>query len=383
MRVAALLAFAIAAVATPLAAEITRAPAPKQATKINVETVAKGLSNPWALQFLPDGRMLVTERPGTMRIVGRDGTLSKPLAGVPAVVARGQGGLLDVALAPDFATSHVVYVSFSEPRTLGRNGTAVARARLVIDGDGGRLEDLAVVFHQKPDYASPLHFGGRLAFARDGTLFITAGERAYARDEAQNPTHHLGKVIHINADGTIPADNPKLVDTRLADWAPEVWSIGHRNPQAAAIHPVTGKLWTVEHGAQGGDEINVPAAGRNYGWPVITYGRDYDNSKIGIGTAKAGLEQPVYYRAPSIAPSGMAFYTADLAPEWKGNLFVGALAGAHLTRLVLDGETVVAEEQLLRAEGERIRDVRVGPDGALYVATDNRNGRILRITPAR
>ena len=370
----------VACCAAAAEAEITRAPAPKQISKVKVETVAKGLSHPWALQFLGDGRLLVTERDGRIRVVGTDGRLSPAIAGVPAVAASGQGGLLDLALAPDFATSRLIYFSFSEPRGNGRNGTTLARARLDLatDGRGGSLADLTVVFRQKPEYASDMHFGGRIAFVRDGSLFITAGERAYLRDEAQNPSHDLGKVIHINADGSIPADNPKL-----PGWAPEVWSIGHRNPQAAAIHPVSGKLWTVEHGARGGDEVNVPLPGRNYGWPVITYGRDYSGAKIGIGTQKDGMEQPLYYWDPSIAPSGMAFYTADLAPEWKGNLFVGALAGQHLSRLVLDGEKVIAEEQLLRDQAERIRDVRQGPDGALYVCTDSSNGRILRVTPAR
>ena len=358
-------------------AQITRAPAPAQPSKLTVQTIAKGLSNPWAIQFLADGRLLVNERSGAMRIVGKDGKLSKPIVGVPTVAARGQGGLLDLALAPDFSSSGMIYFSYSEPRGNSRNGTTVVRATLALDTDSGRLSNLQVVFKQKPDYPSSAHFGGRLAFARDGTLFITAGERQSAPNEAQNPANHLGKVLHVNADGSIPADNPKP-----PGWAPEVWSIGHRNPQAAAIHPATGKLWTVEHGAMGGDEINVPAAGRNYCWPVITYGRNYGGAKIGIGTEKDGMEQPLYYWDPSIAPSGMAFYTSDLAPAWKGNLFVGALAGQHLTRLVLDGEKVVGEEQLLRDVGERIRDVRQGPDGALYVATDSSEGRILRLTPA-
>lgn len=377
-------AASVAAVAASLIAaesaiaQISRAPAVREASRISVENAAKGLNSPWSFQFLPDGRMLVNEVRGAMRIVGKDGRVSAPVSGVPAVAASGQGGLLDLALAPDFATSQIVYFSFSEPRGSGRNGTTVARARLLPQGDGGRLENLAIIFRQKPDYASAMHFGSRLAFARDGSLFVTAGERSSARDEAQNPANHLGKVVHINADGSIPANNPKL-----AGWAPEVWSIGHRNPQSAAIHPLSGKLWTVEHGARGGDEINIPQPGRNYGWPVITYGRDYSGARIGTGTEKAGMEQPVYYWDPSIAPSGMAFYTADLMPAWKGNLFVGALAGSHVARLVLDGETVVAEEKLLGNLGERIRDVRQGPDGALYVATDSSSGRILRIGPAK
>jgi glucose/arabinose dehydrogenase len=343
-----------------------------------VETVAKGLSHPWGLQFLADGRMLVTERAGRMRIIDNDGRVSPPLAGVPAVASGGQGGLLDVALAPDFASSGQIFFSYSEPRGAGKNGTSVAKAVISLGPEGGRLSNVEVIFRQKPDYASAMHFGSRLAFARDGTLFVTLGERSSAREEAQNPANDLGKVVHINADGSIPSDNP-----RPQGWAPEIWSIGHRNPQAAAIHPATGKLWTVEHGARGGDEVNIPAAGKNYGWPVITYGRDYSGAKIGVGTHKAGMEQPIYYWDPSIAPSGMAFYTGNLAPAWKGNLFIGALAGQHLARLVLDGESVVAEERLLTNLGERIRDVRQGPDGALYVLTDGPNGRVLRIKPER
>jgi glucose/arabinose dehydrogenase len=370
------------AAAMPMAeARITKAPAPEGSPKIAAETYARDLSSPWAFQFLPDGRLLVNEVRGRMRVVGKDGRVSAPLGGVPQVVARSQGGLLDLALAPDFAQSRQIYFTFSEPRDNGRTGTSVARARLVLDDSGGgpgRIDDVTVVFRQKPDYATPMHFGSRIAFARDGTMFVTMGERFSARDQAQNPANHFGKVIHINRDGTPASDNP-----RLKGWAPEVWSIGHRNPQSAAIHPVTGRLWIVEHGARGGDEINIPQPGKNYGWPVISYGRDYSGAKIGVGTKKTGLEQPIYYWDPSIAPSGMAFYTGDLVPAWKGNLFVGALAGSHLARLVLDGDQVVAEERLLANLGERIRDVRQGPDGAIYVATDNSRGRILRVGPAR
>jgi glucose/arabinose dehydrogenase len=369
-------------VAMPMAhARITRAPAPETSPKVTVETYASGLSNPWAFQFLPDGRILVNEVRGRMRIVEKDGRVSAPLGGVPPVVASGQGGLLDLALAPDFATTRHIYFTFSEPRGNGRNGTAVARARLVLGGSSsgaGRIKDVTVIFRQKPDYASSMHFGSRLAFARDGTMFVTLGERSSAPDEAQNPANHFGKVIHINQDGSPAAGNP-----RLQGWAPEVWSIGHRNPQSAAIHPVTGKLWTVEHGARGGDEVNIPQAGKNYGWPVISYGRHYSGMRIGVGNRKAGLEQPIYYWDPSIAPCGMAFYTGDLVPAWKGSLFVGALAGSHLERLVLDGDEVVAEERLLTNLGERIRDVRQGPDGAIYVVTDSSRGRILRLGPAR
>jgi glucose/arabinose dehydrogenase len=371
-------------VAMPMAqARITRAPSPEGSPKIAVETFSTGLSNPWAFQFLPDGRIIANEVRGRMRIVEKDGRVSAPLGGVPPVISSGQGGLLDLALAPDFATSRQIYFTYSEPRGNGRNGTAVARARLVLGGSGsgagaGRIEDVTVIFRQKPDYASSMHFGSRIAFTRDRTMFVTLGERSSAPDEAQNPANHFGKVIHINQDGSPAADNP-----RLKGWAPEVWSIGHRNPQSAAIHPTTGKLWTVEHGARGGDEVNIPQAGKNYGWPVISYGRHYSGMRIGVGNKKSGLEQPIYYWDPSIAPCGMAFYTGDLVPEWKGNLFVGALAGSHLARLVLDGEEVVAVERLLGDLGERIRDVRQGPDGAIYVATDNSRGRILRVGPAR
>jgi glucose/arabinose dehydrogenase len=379
----ALAAAALLTTLPPAQARIARAPAPESSPKIAVETYASGLANPWAFQFLPDGRLLVNEVRGRMRVVEKDGRVSAPLGGVPPVVASGQGGLLDLALAPDFANSRHIYFSYSEPRGSGRNGTAVARARLVLGGSGGgagagRIEDVTVVFRQKPDYASSMHFGSRIAFARDGTMFVTLGERSSAPDEAQNPANHFGKVVRINPDGTVPAGNP-----RMKGWAPEVWSIGHRNPQSAAIHPTTGKLWTVEHGARGGDEVNIPQAGKNYGWPVISYGRHYSGMRIGVGNKKAGLEQPIYFWDPSIAPCGMAFYTGDLVPAWKGSLFVGALAGSHLTRLVLDGEEVVAEERLLTNLGERIRDVRQGPDGAIYVATDSSRGRIMRLGPAR
>jgi glucose/arabinose dehydrogenase len=318
----------------------------------------------------------VTERPGRLRIVGKDGTLSAPLQGVPKVYASGQGGLLDVQLGPDFAASGLIYLSYADPRDGAKNGTSVARARLVAEGDGGRLDQVQVIFRQEPSYASSAHFGSRIVFTRDGSLFVTLGERFSARDEAQNPANHLGKLVRIMPDGSPYAGNPKK-----DGWRPEIWSIGHRNVQGAALNPATGKLWTIEHGARGGDEINIPEAGKNYGWPVISYGRNYDFTKIGIGTHKDGMEQPLYYWDPSIAPSGAAFYTGDRFPEWKGNLFVGALAGQALHRLVLDGEKIVGEETLLTDLGERIRDVRAGPDGALWLLTDNPQGRVLRVVP--
>jgi glucose/arabinose dehydrogenase len=339
--------------------------------------VAKTLVHPWAVAFLPDGRMLVTERPGRMRIVTRDGKLSRPLPGVPKVAATGQGGLLDVALAPNFGRSRLVYFSFSEPRDGGMNGTSVARARLAGLGSEERLEDFEVIFRQQPSHRGGLHFGSRLAFAPDGNLFVTLGERFQMRF-AQDLGRHWGKVVRITPDGNAPADNPFFGRKGAR---PEIWSYGHRNPQAAAINPATNVLWVIEHGPQGGDEVNIVERGANYGWPVIGYGIDYSGAKLHESTHKEGMQQPTYYWVPSIAPSGMAFYTGDLFPDWKGNLLVGALAERTLHRLVLDGPQVVAEEVLLRDHGERIRDVRQGPDGAVWLLTDEANGKLLRLTP--
>jgi glucose/arabinose dehydrogenase len=362
--------------ASPAAAEQTNAPAPATPSKVKVETIAAGLANPWGLQFLPDGRALITEKPGTLRIVGKDGSKSDAIAGPPKVVDIDQGGLLDVRLAPDFATSGTIYLSYAEARDGNKNGTSVASAKLVLDGKGGKLENVKVIFRQEPAYASGYHFGSRIVIANDGTLFVTLGERNFLRAEAQNPANHIGKVVHINADGSPAANNPKL-----PGWAPEVWSIGHRNLQGAALDPATGELWTVEHGAKGGDELNTPKAGKNYGWPVITYGVDYSGAKIGEGKAKDGMEQAVYYWVPSIATSGLTFYTGDLFPEWKGNLFVGGLKATQLQRLVLKDGAVVAAEVLLKDEGDRIRDVRQGPDGALWILTDDQDGKLLRLSP--
>jgi glucose/arabinose dehydrogenase len=363
----------------PASAEQTRAPQPQKPTGAKTTTIATGLSRPWGMQVLPDGRFIVTERPGAIRIVTRDGAVSEPLAGAPEAQAIGQGGMLDIALAPDFGTSKRVYISFTQARGRATNGTSVARAELVSGSGGDRLENLEIIFQQLPAVGGGLHFGSRLVFAPDGKLFITLGER-YQKYVAQDLKAHFGKVVRINADGSVPSDNPFAGN---ADARPEIWSYGHRNPQSAAIHPLTGKLWTVEHGAKGGDEINIPQAGKNYGWPVITYGRDYSGAKIGIGTRNQGMEQPLYYWDPSIAPSGMAFYNADRFPQWQGNLFVGALRDRHLARLVLDGEKVVAEEVLLEGLGSRIRDVRQGPDGYLYILTDSSNGALIRVEPER
>jgi glucose/arabinose dehydrogenase len=348
---------------------------PSGETKVTKTTVAKGLEHPWAIAFLPDGRMLVTERPGRLRYVTREGQLSEPIAGVPEVYAEGQGGLLDVALDPGFAENSTIYLSYAEPGPGGTNGTAVARARLA----GNALEDLSVVFRQEPKFASKHHFGSRLVFAPDGNLFVTTGERNSQRALAQDLRTHIGKVIRIAPDGKVPPDNPFVGH---AGARPEVWSYGHRNLQGAALDPRTGRLWTTEHGPMGGDEINLPEPGRNYGWPVITYGREYSGAKVGEGiTAKAGMEQPVHYWVPSIGPSGMAFHDGRGYPQWKGQLFVGALAAAQLVRLETTPEGKVTHEERI-AIGARVRDVREGPDGALYLATDEDEGEILRVAPA-
>ena len=340
--------------------------------------VAEGLSNPWALAFLPgdpDGRMLVTERAGRMRIVSKDGKVGAAVVGVPAVHAVSQGGLLDVVVSPDFQRDRTIYFSFAQPVPGGAR-TAVASAQLA--AGESKIDNVKIIFAQADVVGGGNHFGSRIAIARDGTLFITTGDRYSEKDKAQSLETHLGKVIHINTDGSIPKDNPFVGNATARK---EIWSYGHRNLQGAAMHPVSGKLWTHEHGPRGGDEINVPLAGKNYGWPVIGFGIDYSGLRMHDSTAKAGLEQPIHYWLPSIAPSGMAFYTADRFPQWKNSLFVGALAGQHLARLTLDGERVVAEERLLVDVKARIRDVRQGPDGYVYVLTDDANGKILRVSP--
>jgi glucose/arabinose dehydrogenase len=368
------LAIALALIACPVIAHAQTFKS--SAGDLNVETVAGGLSHPWALAFLPDGRMLVTERPGRMRIVTPDGKLSAPLQGVPKVAASGQGGLLDVVLDRDFAQNKTIYFCFAEPASGGAR-TAMARATL----SDGKLDDVKVIFHQDGPLSSGNHFGCRIAQTADSNLFLAMGEHFTDRDEAQKLTSHLGKIVRIKSDGSVPDDNPFL---GRKDAKPEIWSYGHRNAQGAAIHPVSGKLWEHEHGAKGGDEINIPQAGKNYGWPVISHGVNYDGTPVGSGKAEmAGMEQPIKYWVPSIAPSGMAFYTGDLFPTWKGSLFVGALAGRMLVRLTLDSEKVTAEERLLQGIRERIRDVRVGPDGAIYLVTDNSAGRILKVVPAK
>jgi len=342
---------------------------------LKVTEVAGGLDKPWSLAFLPDGRMLVTEKGGRLRIVGKDGRLSAPVTGVPSVQAQGQGGLLDVALGPRFATDQTIFLSFTQPTESGAR-TAVARARL--DPEGSRLSDVKVIFTQNEDPSGGNHWGSRLVFARDGSLFVTLGDRFNHRDRAQELGSHIGKIVRIMPDGTIPADNPSV---GKADARPEIWSYGHRNVQGAALHPESGQLWAHEHGPQGGDEVNIVLPGRNYGWPKITFGREYVTGfKIGEGTSRADVEPPRWQWTPSIAPSGMTFYTGDVFPQWKGNLFVGALKASALVRLELEGDRVVREERLLSDLDKRIRDVRQGPDGQIYLL-DESDGRILRLDP--
>ena len=339
--------------------------------------LAEGLEHPWALAILPDGRFLVTERSGQLLVV-KDGR-SFAVDGVPNVVDRDQGGLLDVALAPDFESSGRIYLTFAEPAEdagLQRGaGTAVMAARLVLEEGAGRLEDQNVIFRMNNFNNSTRHFGSRLAVAEDGTLFVTLGDRG-DMDRAQDPQDLAGGVVRIAADGSVPADNPQV-----EGWRPEFWSIGHRNQQGATLRPSDGALFTVEHGAQGGDEVNLVHAGRNYGWPVITYGRDYSGLAIGKGTEAEGMEQPLHYWDPSISPSGLDFYEGELFPAWQGDLLSGGLSGQVLVRLDVEGDTIVGEERLFEQQLGRVRDVRVGPDGAIYLLTDDSNGKLLRVAP--
>lgn len=366
----------------PAFAGQTRAPEVKAGVEYEVKTVAEGLANPWGIAFLPDGKILVSEKPGRLRIVGADGALSEPVAGLPAIYAKGQGGLLGLAVDPAFAKNGLIYWSYAESPAEKMTNTAVARGKLVVAADGqAKVENVQVIYHQAPSLQSVQHYGGRLVFAPDGKLFVTLGDRSVlpGRVQSQQMDSAIGKLVRINADGSIPKDNPFV---GKAGARPEIWSIGHRNVQGAALNPATGKLWTTEHGARGGDELNIPAAGKDYGWPTITYGIEYQGGPIGAGlTAKEGMEQPIYYWDPVIAASGLAFYDAALFPKWKGSLFVGGLAGKSVTRLTLDGEKVVGEERIATELNERIRDVVVGPDGALYLATDSAEGRILKLVP--
>ena len=370
------LVIACAPASVPAQGAATASPTPESTPGVvRAETYASGLVNPWALAFLPDGRLLVTERPGRLRIVARDGALSEPLEGVPTVFARGQGGLLDVALDPRFAENRLIYLSYAEPGDEGTAGTAVARGRL---GERG-LENVQVIYRQRPKMRGGGHYGSRIVFGRDGKIFITQGDRQSWRDSAQSLSAGLGKIVRVNADGTIPRDNPFVNRTGAL---PEIWSYGHRNLQGAVLHPETGQLWTVEHGARGGDELNHPQAGKNYGWPVIAYGVDYSGMRIGDGTGKEGMEQPAYYWDPVIAPSGLMVYTGDAFAGWKGNFLIGSMSPGALVRLVMENGRVVREERYLGELRERIRDVQQGPDGMIYAVTDSPRGRVLRIVPA-
>ncbi|MEP4378481.1 MAG: PQQ-dependent sugar dehydrogenase [Alphaproteobacteria bacterium] len=363
------MAVVLAAAPGPAGAEMFESAAHRFETVV----LADGLENPWGLAFLPDGRMLVTERPGRLRIFDAGKGLSGPVSGVPEVAARGQGGLLDVVLHPEYATNGWIYLSYAKPVDGGAH-TAVSRARL----DGAALRDLEEVFVARNPGSGSVHFGSRLAFGSDDKLYVSAGERGNA-NQAQNPKNNNGTVLRLNDDGSIPADNPFVGrDNAL----PSIFTYGHRNPQGMIRHPVRGEIWVHEHGPQGGDEINLLVAGANYGWPVVTFGRSYAGFAIGEGSAKPGMTPPLHHWTPSIAPSGMAFYDGDAFPRWRGNLFVGSLKFRYLARLVLDGTRVESEERLIEQDFGRVRDVRQGPDGLIYVLTDEDDGQLIRLQPA-
>ena len=345
----------------------------------SVEVVAQGLQNPWGLAFIGEGRMLVTERPGRLRVVQPDGTIGPPVAGLPAIDVAGQGGLLDVITDRDFAKNRTIYFCYSEPAGSGGSGNSTALAAARLSGDASRLEGLKVLFSQRPKVASRAHFGCRIVDAGGDTLYLTLGDRYSRMDDAQTLDNHLGKIVRLHKDGSVPADNPFV---KRPGALPEIWSYGHRNLQGAAVGP-DGRLWTIEHGPQGGDELNQPEAGKNYGWPVITYGENYGGGAIGAGiTSKAGMEQPVHYWVPSIAPSGMAFVNSSrYGKDWQGNLLVGSLKFGYVARLQLAKGKVAQEDKLLPDLKQRVRDVRQGPDGFIYLLTDASRGQLLRLLP--
>ena len=360
---------------TPAFPGQTRAPGVTTAVALEHTVVASGLVHPWGLALMPDGRWLVTERPGRLRIISADGTVGDPISGLPAVDARGQGGLLDVITGPTFGADRMIYWSYAEPRD-GGNATSVARGAL--SADGTRVENVQVIFRAMPTYDGDKHFGSSLAFDPQGHLFITLGERSDApmRPQAQDLGSHMGKTIRINADGSVPADNPFVGRDGAR---PEIWSLGHRNVQGIAIAP-DGQVWTIEHGTRGGDEVNLDKAGLNYGWPDAAYGIEYRGSQITGGNTEAeGTEQPVYYWDPVIAPGGATFYSGAMFPNWQGDLLVAGLKEKHIARLVIENDRVVGEERLLTGLGERIRDVAVGPDGAVWAITDETDGKLVRL----
>ncbi len=349
-----------------------------EVASIKIEHVLSGFDHPWGIAMLPDGRVLVTERSGSMYLVDPENPkLDRPVKGVPRVFAKGQGGLLDVAVDPNFSENQTIYFTYSEPGVGGNAGTALASAKLSKTAQP-YLQELKVLYSMKTKTGGGIHFGSRVVVAPDGTLFVTVSDRGQ-KERAQDPFDTAGSIVRLNKDGSIPKDNPFADGTK---GSPYIWSIGHRSIQGAVIEPLNGKFWSLEHGAKGGDEVNRPEAGKNYGWPVISYGTHYSGAKIGVGTHKEGMEQPVYYWDPSIAPSGLAFYDGEDIPGWKGNLFVGALKFQLLSRLVIEDGKVVHEEQMLQGEYGRVRDVKFLADGALWLLTDDDDGKILRITGA-
>lgn len=364
----------LAVVASPVVAQTIES----SAGPLTATVITEGLDHPWGLEFLPDGRIIVTERSGQVRIIA-DGVAGEPIAGVPAVFNEGEGGLLDIALAPDFAESGRLYLAYVEPAEgAGRQrgqGNAVMAATLEQDGTGGRLIDQSVIFRVEKPTTRQTHFGSRIEFDGSGNLFVTLGDQG-DMERAQDFADTAGGIIRIAPDGSVPDDNP-----RLEGWAPELWSKGHRNPQGLTLRASDGAILTVEHGAQGGDEVNMPKAGANYGWPIITYGVDYSGVRIGEGTAKEGLEQPLHYWDPSISPAGLDLYESELIPQWQGDLISGGLSGQTMVHIDLEGDQVVSEERLFVGQLGRVRDVRVGPDGAIYLLTDADNGALIRVAP--